>query len=82
MVQLLADMEIAQAQAKYTMANQNNGLEANMHYYDDVLTRYQLSQEEFNQNLVFYAHKPGKMQEIYIQVIEKLSEEQAKLDQK
>lgn len=82
LVQLLADMEVAQAQVKYTMANQNNGLQANMHYYEEVLGNYQLNQEEFNRNLAYYSHQPGKMQEIYIRVIAILSEKQAKLDKK
>lgn len=77
MIEILIDMELAQAKIKFVMANENNGLKDNYHYFNEVFNKHQISREEFNTNLEYYCSQPLVMQDLYVEVIERLSEQQA-----
>ncbi len=77
MVQVLVDMELKQAEIKYRIARVDSGIQINYHQeFESTLNQHELTLNQFNKNLNYYCAKPRTMYELYIKVIEILSEEQ------
>lgn len=79
MIAVLVDMELKQAEIKYKMARIDTRSTNYKSEYEKVLENHQLSFQTFNQNLDYYCSKPLLMQDIYLEVIELLSENQSSI---
>jgi hypothetical protein len=76
MVQLLADLHLAQALAQ-SQADVNDPAEAKKAYYQAVLKKHGISYSRFKKSMDHYATHPEALTVIYDQVIEELSRRQA-----
>ena len=77
MVAVLVDMELTQAEIKYDMAYSKATVNGHHHKFEKTLSKHNLTFDSFNLNIDYYCSKPLLMQEIYIKVIEVLSEKQS-----
>ena len=78
MIDLMVDMEIAQATLKFDAASE--GLKPNYtKAFTEVFESYSINKKEFNVSLNYYCSEPIKIRIIYDQVIVKLSEKQGEL---
>lgn len=77
MVEVLVDMELKQAEIKYKIAQGDSTVKNYTPEFEKTLKNHNLTFKQFNKNLDYYCSKPLIMQELYIQVIELLSEKQS-----
>lgn len=78
MVDLMVDIELAQAKVKFESASEGKRPEYAKEY-EMVYKKHQLTKETFLENVEYYCSEPIKMRQVYDEVIIKLSEEQAEL---
>ena len=80
MVELMVEMEIAQATLKFDAASE--GLKPNYtEAFNKVFEVYSLDNNTFYISLDYYCSEPIKIRKIYDKVIVKLSENQGKLNE-
>jgi|GEM_PF-1191239 len=80
MVNLMVDMEIAQATLKFEHASE--GINPNYtKAYMQVCQSNNITLEQFNINLDYYCSEPIKMRQVYDEVIVRLSEKQGELNE-
>ncbi len=75
MVEVISEIELTQAlvKLKFTSKDTINSQEL----YNQVYQKFDISEEQFNKSLAYYAKKPKATEGIYIEAIERLSVEQA-----
>ena len=81
MVNLLVDVEIAQAKMKFEVASEGkkpNYVEA----YNNLYKKHNLTKDQFLNNINYYCSDPMEMRKVYDKVIIRLSEQQAALIKK
>jgi hypothetical protein len=79
MIDVLVDMELAQATVKLNSATQNSKQDYKVEF-EKVYTKYNITQEEFNENIEYYCQLPLNTRQMYDSVIVRLSEQQAELN--
>lgn len=80
MVEIIAQLEIAQAHLKIKSASLDNAyIKSNYQQanFEPIFKKYSITEKEFNNSLKYYAAQPKKMEAIYTKVIVILSEKQA-----
>lgn len=76
MVEILKEIELAQAAIKIGVANKDSTIYENS-FFQSIFLKYNTTQEQFNSSLKFYGTHPEILEELYDKVITELSEEQA-----
>ena len=73
MVAILLDINIAEGgmKARYVLGDSAKALAP--YLYDHIYDKHGVSRDQFDRNLDYYLHQPGKMDKIYEQVITELS---------
>ncbi|NUM51971.1 MAG: DUF4296 domain-containing protein [Flavobacteriales bacterium] len=79
MVALMSDMQLAEAIVKLQVNRVDSTSFFTDSLFSQVFKKHNVSKEKFKKNFDYYNSNPVLMEEIYNQVIEKLSEEQAGL---
>lgn len=79
MTEIIIDLNLIDAAIK---ANRHNidSIHTNA-FFESVLEKYKLSEEQLNKNLKYYTQRPYEMEQIYEKAIAKMTEEQAKLNE-
>jgi hypothetical protein len=77
MVEVITEIELTQALLKLKIANQDTINQNQL--FEEVYDESDISEEEFNNSLVFYSKEPKLLEEMYIKVINNISKEQAEL---
>ena len=81
MVNLLVDVEIAQAKMKFEVASE--GKKPNyIEEYNAVYKKHNLTKDQFLNNINYYCSDPLEMRKVYDKVIIRLTEQQAALIKK
>lgn len=81
MVDLMVDVEIAQAKLKFEFASE--GKTPNYtEEYSRVFQKHKLTKNRFIQNVDYYCSEPMLMRKVYDKVIVELTEKQAELNKK
>ncbi len=75
MVEVISEIELTQALIKLTFSNKDTINSQAL--YDQVYERFNISEEQFNNSLVFYCKSPKEAEGIYIDAIALLSAKQA-----
>lgn len=79
MVNVLVDVELTQAEIKFSLSSEELKMDYNKKF-EKVFDKHKLTQETFNKNLEYYCRNPLVMKDLYDQVIVRLSEDQASLE--
>lgn len=79
MVDLMVDVELLQAELKYDFTKANRKIDPEKRF-EEVFKENGLTKDQFNKNLEYYGARPLQMKEIYVEVIEELSQAQAELN--
>ena len=77
MIEVITEIELAQALIKVKFANQDTVNQNQL--FDEVYKDFNISEEEFNNSLIYYCKEPKLLEEIYVKVISNISERQAEL---
>ncbi len=77
-VDVIVEIELTQAIIKLKFLNKDS-LVNQTQLFNEVYAKHNISQEQFNNSLAFYAQEPKKMDTLYAKVITKLSEKQAEI---
>ena len=75
LVELLIEVELSQAFIKLNVAKLDS-INQDV-FYQNVFEEHQVSIEQFNASLEYYAIYPEVLEDIYVRVIDRLSERQA-----
>jgi len=75
MVEIFTEIELGQAFVKLKMSELDSINQEAL--FQHIFDRYSISQEKFNESLKYYVTEPEVLEDIYGQVIVKLSERQA-----
>ncbi len=81
MVNILTDAQIVEGALNYNRINRVNVTELKEEYYNQVFIKYNITANDFKQNMDFYNSKPEVLEEILDDVLEKLNQIQAQLEQ-
>lgn len=81
MVNILTDAQIVEGALNYNRINRVNVTELKEEYYNQVFIKYNITANDFKQNMDFYNSKPEVLEEILDGVLEKLNQIQAQLEQ-
>lgn len=82
MVNILTDAQIVEGALNYNRVNRVNVTELKEEYYNQVFIKYNITANDFKQNMNYYNSKPDELEEILNSVLEKLNQIQAQLEQK
>lgn len=77
MIDVIADIELAQALIKLRFANPDTVVNR-QELYEQVYENYNITEDQFNASLTHYCRQPNVLEGIYVEVINRLSEEQVK----
>ena len=76
MVEVVAEIEFTQALIKLKFSNKDS-LINQAQLFNEVYTKFNTSEKQFNKSLVYYSEQPEILDSIYVKVITKLSKKQA-----
>ncbi|PCI99865.1 MAG: hypothetical protein COB15_03510 [Flavobacteriales bacterium] len=79
MIEVMVDVEMAQALIRFKLSRHDT-INQNI-IFKEVYEEHNTSEEEFNNSLAFYCKDPKGVEGLYIDVINKLSEKEAKNQQ-
>jgi len=82
MVNILTDAQIVEGALNYNRVNRVNVTELKEEYYNQVFIKYNITVNDFKQNMNYYNSKPDELEEILNSVLGKLNQIQAQLEQK
>jgi uncharacterized protein DUF4296 len=77
MVNVLTEIELTQALIKLKFSDKDT-LVNQTQLFNEVYTEHNTSEEQFNKSLDYYSKQPKVLDSIYVRVVTKLSEKQAK----
>lgn len=73
-VKLMVDMRIADIIIRKQISIGNNSTKITKRLYDSIFEKYNITKEEFENNIKLYSANPAKMYEINERVVEQLSQ--------
>ncbi|MFM7021600.1 MAG: DUF4296 domain-containing protein [Flavobacteriales bacterium] len=78
-VMIIADMHIVDAGSKFQMFPDNRKNNQKYSQYLGILKNYNVSKVQWDSTMTYYAARPEKLDQMYVRVLELLSEKQAKI---
>jgi hypothetical protein len=76
MAEMLTDLQLVESVIRISAAEQETNVDS-IDYNTAVFERHNISREQFERSMEYYTQHPDQLEEIYDQVIVKLSEKQA-----
>ena len=76
MVDVITEIELTQALVKLKFSNRDSTINQ-QELFNQVYTDFNITEEKFNNSLSYYCQSPEVIENIYMGVINKLSEKQA-----
>jgi ABC-type Zn uptake system ZnuABC Zn-binding protein ZnuA len=79
MIDILVDCNLAEAATTYKQKQGKDIKYYSSHYYNLIFKKYNISKEDFEKNLAFYSQNIEDIDEIYTEVINRLSKKQSQV---
>ena len=82
MVSILKEVHLAEANFELLKTNSKKVAQNTLlNNYQEIYSKYNIDENEFQQTLEYYANHPEKLEGIYSKVLEDITEERSMLDQ-
>ena len=82
MVSILKEVHLAEVNFELLKTNGKEGAQNTLlSKYQEIYSKYNIDNNEFQQTLEYYANHPEKLEGIYSKVLEDITEERSMLDQ-
>jgi len=78
MVNIMADMQITEAYLNDLRKSGHKIKDSSLKYYEKIFKKNEITQSEFNENLLYYKQDLVELEEMYTNVITRLNELKAK----
>lgn len=79
LIEVMVDFRIAEASIRHIAGKGENTKKITPYYYKPMLQKHNITIEEYGANLEYYSHDPDKMDQIYAEVVNRLSELQTEV---
>ena len=82
LVSILKEVHLAEANFELLKTNSKEVAQNTLlNNYQEIYSKYNIDENEFQQTLEYYANHPEKLEGIYSKVLEEITEERSMLDQ-
>ena len=82
MVSILKEVHLAEANFELLKTNSKEVAQKTLlNNYQEIYSKYNIDENEFQQTLEYYANHPEKLEGIYSKVLQDITEERSMLDQ-
>ena len=78
MIEVMTDVHLAEATKNLPLLPQDTSTHAISEYYNFIFNKYHITKDKFQKKFDFYKSNPELMEEVYSEVLSRLSEMQAK----
>jgi len=79
MVEVIADFTITEAAVRQLTGYGHDSKVVSDYYYKKVLEKYNITPDDFQENLSYYSQNPKQIHDIYSRVVTRLSETQTEI---
>ena len=82
LVSILKEVHLAEANFELVKTNGKEVAQNTLlNNYQEIYSKYNIDENEFQQTLEYYANHPDKLEEIYSKILENITEERSMIDQ-